>query len=340
MPEISIIVPVYKVEKYLSCCIDSILSQTYGDFELILVDDGSPDNSIAICQDYAARDSRIRILRQENQGQSAARNHGLEIARGSYICYVDSDDLVHPQLLEILHRGLTETGAPVSMCGFHEAAEPSGDFFADQDGSFEHLTMNEQTLVSLYDQERYPAWVVWGKLIRRDLIERYPMTEGRVFEDNEAVCHWLCQGGTLARTDLPLYFYRCNDTGTTKSQYSLKKLDYLWALESIILFYHSLGYVQLRQRFLKRYVEAATDACFGTRNLLKQPRISRQIFHRTLGYLRRNKLHLTPSQLGVLLDASHPVLAKIYWPFSAASRIFKEKGIRGLVKRLLKRRRR
>ena len=98
MPEISVIVPVYKAEAYLHACIDSILSQTFSGFELILVDDGSPDNCGAICDDYAARDSRVRVIHQENQGQAAARNRALAAAKGEWVCFVDSDDAVHPQM--------------------------------------------------------------------------------------------------------------------------------------------------------------------------------------------------------------------------------------------------
>ena len=99
MPEISVIVPVYKAEAFLADCIDSILSQTFSDFEIILVDDGSPDNSGRICEEYAAKYACIRVLHQENQGQAAARNHALTHAQGQWICYVDSDDLIHPRML-------------------------------------------------------------------------------------------------------------------------------------------------------------------------------------------------------------------------------------------------
>ena len=104
MPEISVIVPVYKAEAYLHACIDSILSQTFSGFELILVDDGSPDGCGAICDDYAARDSRVRVIHQKNQGQAAARNHALAAAEGEWVCFVDSDDAVHPQMLERLRQ--------------------------------------------------------------------------------------------------------------------------------------------------------------------------------------------------------------------------------------------
>ena len=115
MPEISVIVPVYKAEAYLHACVDSILSQTVSNFELILVDDGSPDGCGAICDDYAARDSRVRVIHQKNQGQAAARNHALAAAEGEWVCFVDSDDAVHPQMLECLRKAAAESGADMSM---------------------------------------------------------------------------------------------------------------------------------------------------------------------------------------------------------------------------------
>ena len=116
MPKVSMIVPVYRAEAYLHACIDSILSQTFSGFELILVDDGSPDNCGAICDDYAARDSRVRVIHQENQGQAAARNHALAAAKGDWVCFVDSDDAVHPQMLERLRQAAAGSGA---MCRFY-----------------------------------------------------------------------------------------------------------------------------------------------------------------------------------------------------------------------------
>ena len=102
MPLISVIIPVYKAENYLAECINSVLRQTFDDFELILVDDGSPDNCAAICRDYLEKDSRIRFLQQENRGQAAARNHAMTVARGQWICFADSDDVIHPQYLQLL----------------------------------------------------------------------------------------------------------------------------------------------------------------------------------------------------------------------------------------------
>lgn len=119
MSELSIIVPVYKVEKYLPKCIDSILAQTFKDFELILIDDGSPDNCGKICDEYAEKDNRIVVIHQENAGVSAARNAGLDIATGTYIGFVDSDDWIEPDMYEVLINTAKCKNADVAVCGFN-----------------------------------------------------------------------------------------------------------------------------------------------------------------------------------------------------------------------------
>ena len=115
-PEISVIVPVYKVEKYLNECIDSILAQTFTDFELILVDDGSPDSCPALCDAAAEKDSRVRVIHKINGGVSTARNAGLAAAQGNWIAFVDSDDRVLPQFLEKLYSAALEKNTDISMC--------------------------------------------------------------------------------------------------------------------------------------------------------------------------------------------------------------------------------
>ena len=123
-PTISIIVPVYKVEKYLQKCIDSILAQTFRDFELILVDDGSPDNCPALCDAAAQKDARIRVIHQKNGGLSAARNAGLDIARGEWIGFVDSDDAIEPEMYKTLYDIAVQENADVVVCNFRLVMKP------------------------------------------------------------------------------------------------------------------------------------------------------------------------------------------------------------------------
>ena len=117
-PLISVIIPVYKVEDYLTACVESVLAQTYQTFEIILVDDGSPDNCPQMCDEFAARDSRIRVIHKPNGGLSSARNAGIDGAKGEYLAFLDSDDLWTPLFLERLYRAIGETGADLAVCLF------------------------------------------------------------------------------------------------------------------------------------------------------------------------------------------------------------------------------
>ena len=337
MPEITVIVPVYKAEAFLADCIDSILVQSFSDFEILLVDDGSPDNCGRICDEYAARYDRIHVIHQKNQGQAAARNHALAYAQSNWICFVDSDDLIHPQMLEYLYKAVQETAAPVSMCGMLEAVTLPESFCKEREVAFEVFGMDEESLSSLYDADEYPGWVACAKLIRRDLIEAYPFREGRVYEDNEAVGRWLCKGGSLARTKEMLYFYRGNPDSTTKSEFRLKRLDYLWALESLIGYYGELGYLQMRQRFIDRYIDAVLSSCYGARFLLQRPDVVKQIEKSTKLFLHRENIQLNRKQFEDLLEVTHPKLVKLYWPVSGAVRTLRQNGVSGLVKKVCKR---
>lgn len=319
-PEISVIVPVYRAEKYLNACVDSILNQTFSDFELVLIEDGSPDQSGAICDEYAQRDDRVRVIHQSNQGQAAARNHALPMTQGKWLCYVDSDDSIHPQMLEHLYRAAVESGAGISMCQFLEAPDKPEDYEQPVAFSYALLNMDEETLTQLHDRGAYPGWVACAKLIRREYVEGYPFHVGRVYEDNEAVTRWLLPAKTLAMLPTQLYYYRTNPESTTKSQFSLKKLDYLWALESMISYYQSVGYETLAQRFLKRYVEAAAAACYGVREDLKRPKLTDGILADVQKFLNRQKLKLTRQERLCLLEAAHPKAMECCWSMAAKVR--------------------
>lgn len=129
IPEISIVVPVYNVEKYLDKCIESILRQTFEDFELILVDDGSPDNSGKICDEWAKKDSRIKVIHQKNGGLPNARNTGINNATGRYIAFVDSDDWVEKDFLSVLYSGITENNADIVQCNYSRVFDSGREDF-------------------------------------------------------------------------------------------------------------------------------------------------------------------------------------------------------------------
>ena len=183
MPSVSVIVPVYNVEKYLESCIESVLIQTFTDFELILVDDGSPDNCGAICDEYAAKDNRIVVIHQKNGGLSAARNAGLDAATGKYIYFLDSDDSIKPNLIEIVVPYL-EGGADLVVFN-HERVHPDG-FVSPCVYELGTYVLSEENRVNFYVKTLLSysiGWEAWSRMFRRDIIEAYHLR----FADNRRI---------------------------------------------------------------------------------------------------------------------------------------------------------
>ena len=225
---ISIIVPVFQVERYLKRCIDSILDQSFTDFELILVDDGSPDNCGTICEQYSEKDNRIHVIHKENSGLSDARNVGInwafENSDSKWIAFIDSDDWVHCDYLKILFEAVKTTGCDISICGFVTTNGVSP-------------IIDEKTLsVEVVKSEDYfcnnnvNAVVAWGKLYKKELFKsiRYPF--GKLHEDEYTTYKLLFSVGVCAFINQPLYFYYKNSDGITKSGWSPRRLDSICAL--------------------------------------------------------------------------------------------------------------
>ena len=223
---VSIIVPVYKVESYLHRCVDSILAQTFSDFELILVDDGSPDSCGAICDEYARQDSRIHVIHQENGGLSAARNAGIDWAFANsdsqWLTFVDSDDWIHPQMLEAMWNAAQKDGTPVVVCGYLQ------------------YTCN--------------ATLAWGKLYEKRCFEtlRYPV--GRIHEDEYLTYQILFRVPQISVIPAPLYAYYVNAEGITRSKWSPKRLDSWGAFEAQIRFFHETGRTELEKTQILVYL--------------------------------------------------------------------------------------
>ena len=225
MPKVSIIVPVYNVENYLRRCVDSILNQTFSDFELILVDDGSPDNCGVVCDEYEKKDKRIKVIHKENGGLSDARNAGIDIARGEYLGFVDSDDWIHPQMFEILYNGIVENNVKMSVCGYEETDVQKG--FED----ISEVKYNVKNGLDFFVEKNLIAVVAWNKLYHKSLFEeiRYPI--GKIHEDEFITYKLLYKAGNIAYCENQLYCYFINLNGITKSNKNLKRIDQLLAFE-------------------------------------------------------------------------------------------------------------
>ncbi|MCQ2577012.1 MAG: glycosyltransferase family 2 protein [Treponema sp.] len=227
MPKISVIIPVYKVEQFLEDCVKSLLSQTFTDFEIILVDDGSPDNSGALCDKYAASDSRIKVFHKENGGVSSARNKGIEIAEGEWICFVDSDDWVEPDYLEVMYQTALENKADVSVCGFVGGKKTALKTF---DGT--------SACVSVFSQKGFGGYSPL-KLIRSGILKsgesvRYNENY-RYLEDSEFFLRVFKKCSKVVWNNHPLYHYRENTASVTQQKRNMEIVNHAFDVMKKIL---------------------------------------------------------------------------------------------------------
>lgn len=226
-PLISVVIPVYKVENYLRECLDSVISQTYKNLDIILVDDGSPDNCPAICDEYAEKDSRIKVIHRKNGGLSAARNSGIDIARGEYITFIDSDDYVSRAYVERLYSIIEASGADMSCCTFtvhtHKlSAECSGSYsmISPADAVIQAIslgTIGRAAFCKLYRTEIFTSGGI-----------HYP--EGIVCEDLAVMPEVFGAAKKIAYTDSAMYFYRLREDSIMHTIFSSKSMDYYTVL--------------------------------------------------------------------------------------------------------------
>jgi len=243
---ISVIIPVYNVEKYLKRCVDSVINQTYTNLEIILVDDGSPDECGKICDEYAAIDNRIKVIHKENGGLSSARNAGIDIATGIYFSFIDSDDFVSENFIEKLYFLIKQYNADISQCDF---ARTLGEI---PEIDTEDIVINEYDNISmiknLYNEHYVPTVVVVTKLYHSSLFEAIRYPEGRLHEDEATTPLLLYRSSKCVLSTEKLYYYYFNENSIMNSEFSMKKLDILYALKSRIDFYieHGLREYALR----------------------------------------------------------------------------------------------
>ena len=313
MPEISVIVPVYNTQRYLRECVNSILDQSFSDFELILIDDGSTDGSGAICDGYAAADARVKVLHQENQGQSAARNNGVLQAKAELLCFIDSDDAINPSLLELFLKAFRENGVGAVASDRISAEEPPADLYTPKAAKTEIMEINEETLLLLLQKNDTLYWTLFPCLLKKSIYEAYPLTPGRVMEDNAITPQWLSAAGKIAVLRAPLYFYRQNPTGTMQAELSEKNLDFLWALERQLAFCETQGYQNLQGEVAREYV---LSALYLAKRFLREKNDKKTAKRIVKGAARLrkqyiNNIRLSDEEAGKLFQTIHPFLHRI-----------------------------
>ncbi len=226
---ISVIVPIYRVEKYLPACIDSILNQTFTDFELILVDDGSPDRCPEICDETAKRDARVRVIHQANAGLSAARNAGIEAAHGAWLSFVDSDDYIAPHFCEKLYQTAQRTNADCVMCSVQNVDESGKLIDSALMRVADEVKTGREVLRKIGRDDVTPYLTAWNKLYRRKLFNTLRYPAGRQNEDVFVFAELFCQVQRAVCVAEPLYFYRKRIGSIMNSVVTLRNLDEMWA---------------------------------------------------------------------------------------------------------------
>ncbi len=232
LPLISVIVPVYKVEAYLDQCIASIAGQTYRNLEIILVDDGSPDRSGAICDAWAERDSRVRVIHKENGGGGAARNDGLDQASGELIAFVDSDDYIASDMLQHLY-GLLESDIDIAECGFVETYDDNATFSQEET---KRIVCTTEEAMQAHIQDTIFRQLIWNKLYRRKVIEKVRFPIGTKIDDEFFTYQVLGNAKKLICSNKVCYAYRQQPDSVMHQIFSIKRLEGLLAKQERLLY--------------------------------------------------------------------------------------------------------
>lgn len=261
---ISVLVPLYNVESYLATCLDSIINQTYKNLEILLVDDGSTDGSGMICDNYALKDCRIRVVHKENEGQATARNLALNMARGEYFVFVDSDDYVTPDYVEVLYGLVKKYHCKVSVAILQTYKE--GENKIPQEVKYEEELLSPQKAVEYMNyQVKFDTWPVC-KLYHKSVFStgiRYPV--GKIFEDFAITYLLLFQSDKVAYCNKVVYFYLLRANSTEGAKFSEKKMD--GALEVLDSFSKHMDLIEpIKKSYQCRMVS------FACHLLLKMPK--------------------------------------------------------------------
>jgi glycosyltransferase involved in cell wall biosynthesis len=236
-PLISVVIPVYNTQKYLERCVESVLCQSYGNLEVILVDDGSPDNCGKMCDAFAQQDARIRVIHQDNEGQASARNRGLDIAKGEYIGFVDSDDYIDTGMYNSLYTLLVKNDVQIACCG---------TCVVDEQGKTKSTFNNPTEGIILYDRDQALGEHLHNTRITSSLCDKLyvaeifngiRMIEGMIYEDMEVLPRCLAKAQQVVYSSEPLYYNVMTANSTMRGRFSLRQFDMMKAGKLRFIFY-------------------------------------------------------------------------------------------------------
>lgn len=323
---ISVIVPVYNVEKYLKRCVESIRVQTYSKLEIILVDDESPDNCPDICEEYKKIDNRIKVIHQKNAGLSGARNAGIEIAKGSYFAFVDSDDYLAVDFIKSLYEAMLSTNSDIAMCQYEYV---KGDTMTQSHKDGECVVYTGiQMIEQMYSPDGAFFVVAWNKLYKRQLFDRIRYPLGRIHED-EATTHRLYyEADKAVFVKRYLYGYFVDGESITRKKFNKKRLDWAWSVEQRLDFLEEKGLDHILPIAIKAYADGIIDLYFqckeGLEHSGKEQRVLKQKVRKAVKRVKRYGALPIQTRVGYTLFQFQPILFQRLLKFYQAP-VLKEK---------------
>lgn len=252
--KVSVIVPIYKVEKYLKKCIDSIINQTYSNLEIILVDDGSPDNCGVICDEYAKKDSRIRVFHQKNSGLSAARNIGTKFASGDYVAYIDSDDYVSLDYIEYLMNLIHKYNADMSIILPFKFNE-SKDCLPKKNREVIKVFNRNNALITMLYQKHFDN-AAWGKLYKKEVVDGIDFPVGKLYEDIGTVYKYILKSDVIVYSNQKKYYYLQRNDSIMGRKYKTNDMDYVYQTELMLNDLKKLDDDKVNNAALARFINA------------------------------------------------------------------------------------
>lgn len=274
---ISIIIPIYGVEKYIDKCILSVIKQTYKNLEIILIDDGSPDNCPVICDEYARQDSRIKVIHKINGGLSSARNAGLDIATGKYVNFIDSDDWVNEDYINVLYTTLKKTNSQISVGNYlivYSSEEIIKNDF-DLDRPLQIFSPFE-AVYNLYDFNKGLSLqfdTVWGNLYDINLFSILRFPEGKNNEDEFLNYKLFFLAKSIVYSPMKIYYYFMRNDSIMNSSFTISKLVKLEALEERISFFDTLAEIKLKNETLYTYYHCLLSNFFNVKKELPDEKV-------------------------------------------------------------------
>lgn len=278
MIKLSIIVPVYNVERYIEKCVNSIMNQTFKEFELILVDDGSTDSCGVICDKYANLDPRVKVIHKKNGGLSSARNVGIKMSSAKYIAFVDSDDWIDEKMYEIMYKIMEKNeNIDIVQCGYIDAESEDIEIETNYN-SIEFEVMDKKlALKNIYGLNAKENVVAWNKIYKYHLFNEISFPEGKIHEDMFTTHRLLYKSNQVAFINEKLYFYRKTPNSITNSKFNVKKLDLLEAFKDRMIFFKNIDEYELYSQSLLSYMNYLKEFYFKSKKELENKRIAKNI---------------------------------------------------------------